>query len=175
MSVTVVTATLPERETLLKRAVGSVREQILQPSAHLIGVDYARRGGAAMKNDLAFAAQTKWIALLDDDDYLYPNHLSSLVEAAERDGSDIAYSYDDGARMYRVGFEPSALRSGSIVSHNAIVRTALFKELGGFDLIRGYDWRLWVKALDHGAKFSLVQEATWFYDLSNEWKHESRP
>jgi len=130
MSVTVVTATLPERETLLRRAVDSVREQILQPSAHLIGVDYARRGGAAMKNDLAFAAQTKWIALLDDDDYLYPNHLSSLVEAAERDGSDIAYSYDDGARMYRVGFEPSALRSGSIVSHNAIVRTALFKELG---------------------------------------------
>ena len=133
MSVTVVTATLPERETLLKRAVDSVRTQILQPSAHLIGVDYARRGGAAMKNDLALTVQTKWIALLDDDDYLYPNHLSSLVEAAERDGSDIAYSYDDGARMYRVGFEPSALRSGSIVSHNAIVRTALFKELGGFD------------------------------------------
>jgi glycosyltransferase involved in cell wall biosynthesis len=174
MSVTVITATLPEREELLQRAVTSVRLQTLLPQAHLIGTDYHRRGGAAMKNDLAFAAQTKWIALLDDDDYLYPNHLSSLVEAAERDGSDIAYSYDDGARMYRVGFEPSALRSGSIVSHNAIVRTALFKELGGFDLIKGYDWHFWVKALDHGARFTLVQEATWFYDLSNEWKHESR-
>lgn len=175
MSITVVTATLPEREELLLRAVTSVRRQTLRPQAHFIGYDYARRGGAAMKNDLCFAAETKWIALLDDDDYFYPDHLASLVEAAERDGSDIAYSYDDGAEMYRVGFEPSALRSGSIVSHNAIVRTALFKELGGFDLIKGYDWHFWVKALDHGAKFSLVQRATWFYDLSNEWQHESRP
>ncbi len=48
-----------------------------------------------MKNDLCFAAESKWIALLDDDDYFYPDHLASLVEAAEANGSDVAYSWCD--------------------------------------------------------------------------------
>jgi glycosyltransferase involved in cell wall biosynthesis len=148
MSVTVVTATLPERTDFLHRAVTSVRQQTLRPQAHLIGYDYARRGGAAMKNDLCFAAESKWIALLDDDDYFYPDHLASLVEAAETNGADVAYSWCDVS-----GANPWL----------------------GFKQVKGYDWLLWVAALQTGAKFTCVERPTWHYDLSETHPHESRP
>lgn len=180
MSVTVITATLPEREKLLERAIISVRRQILRPQAHLIGYDYARRGGAAMKNDLGFAAETKWLAILDDDDYFYPDHLASLVEAAEREQADVAYSWCDvsGANPwlgYNQSFSPDALRQSSVVSHNAIVRADLFVEVGGFKLVKGYDWLFWVAALQTGARFTCVERPTWHYDLSESHPHESRP
>ena len=180
MSVTVVTPTLPEREDFLLRSVASVRLQTLRPQAHLIGTDYARRGGAAMKNDLCFAAESKWIALLDDDDYFYPDHLASLVDAAEANGSDVAYSWADvgGANPwfgYNQPFSAQALRQTSVVSHNALIRTELFVELGGFKLVKGYDWLLWVDALAAGAKFTCVERPTWYYDLSETHAHESRP
>lgn len=174
MSVTIITATLPERAALLKRATDSVAEQLLKPDAHTIVYDYAKKGGAYTKNLACSTVRTKWIALLDDDDYLYPNHLERLVSLAESSNADVAYSPDDGAKMYREGFSPDRLRSGSIVSHNALVRAELFKELGGFEIIHGYDWSFWVRALNTGAKFVRTDEVTWFYDLSNEWKHESR-
>lgn len=180
MSITVVTATLPEREEFLHRAVTSVRVQTLRPQAHLIGTDYHRRGGATMKNDLCFAAESKWIALLDDDDYFYPDHLASLVEAAEANSADVAYSWCDvsGANPwlgYNQPFSAEALRQTSVVSHNALIRTDLFVELGGFKQVKGYDWLLWVAALQTGAKFTCVERPTWHYDLSETHPHESRP
>jgi glycosyltransferase involved in cell wall biosynthesis len=180
MSVTVITATLPERHQFLERAITSVRRQTLLPQAHLIGYDYARRGGAAVKNDLAYAAESKWVAILDDDDYFYPDHLAALVEAAETSGSDVAYSWCDvtGANPwleYNQPFDAGRLRQLSIVSHNALVRTELFVELGGFKPVKGYDWLLWVAALNTGAKFTCVERKTWHYDLSETHQHESRP
>lgn len=180
MSVTVVTATLPERSEFLHRAVTSVRQQRLQPQAHLIGYDYARRGGAAVKNDLCFAVESKWIALLDDDDYFYPDHLASLVGAGETSKSDVAYSWCDvsGANPwlgYNQPFNADALRQTSVVSHNALIRTDLFVRIGGFKQVKGYDWLFWVAALDAGAKFTCVERKTWHYDLSESHPHESRP
>lgn len=180
MSVSVITATLPERDDFLRRAVTSVRAQTLRPEAHLIGYDYARRGGAAMKTDLGFAVESTWIALLDDDDYLYPDHLASLVEAAEREHADVAYSWCDVSGQnpwlgYNQPFNPDLLKTTSIVSHNALIRTELFVELGGFKPVKGYDWLLWVAAQQVGARFTCVERPTWHYDLSESHPHESRP
>ncbi len=180
MSVSVITATLPDREKFLERAVTSVRRQTLRPDAHLIGVDYARRGGAAMKTDLGFAVESKWIAILDDDDYFYPDHLASLVEAAETSHCDVAYSWCDVSGEnpwlgYNQPFNAELLKTTSIVSHNAIVRADLFVELGGFKPVKGYDWLFWVAAHQVGARFTCIERPTWHYDLSESHAHESRP
>jgi glycosyltransferase involved in cell wall biosynthesis len=175
--ITVITATLPERADLLERAVASVALQTLRPEAHLVGVDHRRRGGAAMKNLLAYAADTEWLAILDDDDHLYPDHLLKLLAASG--DADVVYSWCDSTgdsfTAYNQGWEGvDALRGSSRVSHNAIVRTSLFKAVGGFPLERGYDWLFWIKAAEAGARFVCVPERTWFYDLDPQRWHESR-
>lgn len=177
MSVTVITATLPEREPLLREAIASVAAQTVKPTEHLIAVDYVRRGGARVFNLLAAAATTEWLAILPDDDLLYPHHLASLTEVSA--DADIVYSWCDvsGAHpweQYNRPFDPDILRRMSIVSHVALVRTQVVRDLGGWDEVQGYDWLFWVKALDAGARFRCVEHPTWHYRLETDWRHESR-
>jgi hypothetical protein len=95
-------------------------------------------------------------------------------------GADIVYSYadvvgDKSFDLYNRPFDGNLLRTSSIVSHAAFVRTELILDLGGWDNQKGYDWTFWVKALDAGAQFVSVPEKTWIYRLTPEWNHESRP
>lgn len=179
MSVTVITPTmLPERTVLLAEAVASVTAQTRKPDEHLIGVDYLRAGGARMRNVLAASVNTEWLAVLDDDDVLYPEHLARLMDAAAH--ADVVYSWcdvtgDDPWTAYNQPFDADLLRQTSIVSHNALIRTELVLDVGGWDQVPGYDWRFWHKALDAGARFVCVPERTWRYRLDATWKHESRP
>lgn len=178
MSVTVITATMPGREHLLAEAMASVAAQTYRPLDHLIAVDYVQRGGARPKNLLAETVETDWIATLDDDDILYPQHLDLLIAASE--DADVVYSWcdvtgDDPWEQYNRSFDADLLRRLSIVSHNAMVRTELVAEVGGWDEARGYDWTFWHKCLDAGARFRCVPERTWLYRLDAGWRHESRP
>lgn len=176
--ISVITATLPERSALLAEAVASVTQQTLPPDEHLVGYDYRRRGGARAYNVLASAATSDWLAILPDDDVLYPSHIERLV--AHRENADIVYSYCDvtGAdpwTAYNQPFDAEALRRTSVVSHVALVRTQLVLDLDGWDDGPAYDYRFWLKALEHGARFVSVPERTWLYRLDAGWKHESRP
>ena len=177
--ISVITATmLPERAERLAQAIASVQGQTLQPSEHLIGVDYLRKGGARVYNQLAAGASGDWLATLPDDDVLFPDHLASLHELT--DGADVVYSWaevsgDDPWLAYNQPFDPELLRRLSIVSHVALIRTELVLDVGGWDLGRGYDWRFWVKALDAGARFICLARPTWRYRLDERWGHESRP
>lgn len=177
MSISVITATmLPERSHRLAEAVASVQAQTLRPDEHLIGVDFRRTGGARIYNQLAAGADGDWLAILPDDDVLFPDHLASLIEL----GGDVAYSWaevtgPDPWTAYNQPFDPELLRRLSIVSHVALVRTELVLDLGGWDEVQGYDWLFWVKALDAGATFRCLERPTWRYRLdAGEW-HESRP
>jgi glycosyltransferase involved in cell wall biosynthesis len=155
----------------------SVAEQTHKPAAHLVGVDFARIGGARMKNALAERVDTEWIAILDDDDYLYPQHLQRLIESSA--DADVVYSYCDSPGDCFTSYNrpwggPDSVRGASIVSHNALVRTSVFKDAGCFSLQRGYDWWLWRTIADAGGRFVSVPERTWFYDLDSSRYHESR-
>lgn len=176
--VTVITATTGNRPQLLREAMDSVKAQTYAPADHLIAVDYQVRGGHRPRNLMASAVATEWLAVLDDDDLLYPNHLESLM--AQAANADVVYSWcdvegDEHFDLYNRPFDPELLRRSSIVSHNAMVRTDLVLDLGGWPEEKGYDWKLWVKALDAGARFVCVPERTWLYRLTPTWNHESRP
>ena len=47
-------------------------------------------GPAAARNKALALARGDWIAVMDSDDLMHPDRLERLVEAAERDGADIA-------------------------------------------------------------------------------------
>lgn len=176
--ITVITASLPERISQREECIRSVAAQIIPPADHLIAIDYQKVGGWRPRNMLVSQVETKWTQLLDDDDLLLPNHLATMLEHTE--GADVIYSYasvigDPAFNLYNRPFDPDLLRTTSIVSHVAMVRTELLLDLGGFENIKGYDWRFWIRALDAGAKFVSVPDVTWVYRLNPEWIHESRP
>lgn len=169
--VTVITATIPGRESLLERALSSVRNQILTPKAHMYQLDDKRAGGAATKNRLMDFVRTEWVIILDDDDELLPNHISTLYENREK--ADIIYSYAKGNGRYNRVFDFDALMNDSIVSHTAMFRAEMFRQLGGFKIAAGYDWELWKNAAQHGFSFLCLPVETWHYDLDEARPHES--
>lgn len=165
MSVTVITPSLPTRPYMLAEAARSVDAQTVRPDAHLVGVDYARAGSAVMRNRLARAALTTWLAFLDDDDLLHPHHLETLL--AHGDGADVIYSRPDGYDPTRP-FDEAALRAGNFIPVTTLVRASVFHDAGGFpsEAPNGWeDWGLWLAILDRGGRFRHVDQVTWTYRI----------
>lgn len=91
--VTVVIPTIEGREELLRRAEASVKAQQVQPGFYTIQYDVERRGAAWARNQALTRVTTDWVAWLDDDDELLPNHLRVLVKAANTSRADLVFSY----------------------------------------------------------------------------------
>lgn len=179
-SVSVITAALPSRVDMLAEAVRSVTEQTHMPVEHLIEVDYAREGSAAVRNRLVEAATGEYVAFLDDDDRFLPRHLELLTA----ENADVAYSpclldirY---AGMEQTGnpvepFDPVKLRTHNYIAVTCLVRRSLFLEVGGFRHSSEckYGWEdhdLWLRLLDAGAEFKFVPEISWSYTLHHRSK-----
>lgn len=175
LGITVVTATTPARGFLLAEAIASVAAQETKPIEHLVAVDIHATGGAHTKNKLIKSSMGDWIQILDDDDILYPHHISTLAAYANED-VDVVYSWADGENYsgwYNVPFTPEALFENNNISHNALIKKSLFDRIGLFGSEYGYDWTFWARAIAAGAKFVCVPEVTWQYRLSPNWLHES--
>lgn len=83
--VTVCIPTIPERGDLLLRAVASAQTQTYPVAAISIACAGPEEGASSTRNRAAQLAETKWIAFLDDDDELRPEHVATLLEVAERE------------------------------------------------------------------------------------------
>ena len=168
LSISVITASLPTRSAMLAEAVASVADQTFQPLEHLIAIDYEREGTGAVKTRLAGLARGDWVATLDDDDELDPEHLAVL--AAETDEADIVYSWCrvEGRPGWSPNrdFDPDALRESNFIPATALIRWHL-AENGWRDSAKcehGWeDWDFWLRALDAGARFRCVPQVTWTY------------
>lgn len=188
MSVTVCIPTIPGRDRDFSKAVRSVEKQV-EPEieieiAGFTDCDY--KGPAYGRNYMAERARTDWIAFLDDDDYLLPHHVSTLVHAQEETGADLVWPW------FRVegGTDPFPQHRGRqwnpedphLFPITVLVRRELFLDLGGFDsgimedpnepgsgrMVNGEDWRMWLRMSEAGAKFHHVNEVTWV------WRHHGR-
>jgi hypothetical protein len=178
LPITVITPSLPERSAERNFAIASVLAQSLQPAEHLVLLDYQRVGGHRPLNVLAQAVQTEWMQILCDDDALLPNHFEQLWPLCA--DADIVFSPavllgNAPWEGYNEAFDGNLLRTKSIVPHNALVRTEMFKKVGGWTQESGYDWTFWVRCLDAGARFARYPDKTWIYDLRDHVVHESRP
>ena len=196
MDLTVITVSMPQRVAMLGEAVASVAEQTLPPSAHLIRI--APPVGepnpcqlALEVNSLLAHVVTEWVAVIEDDDLWYPNHLERVATACD---ADVVYTFGKNASQTDSNrWTPDELATrlfgGNFVPYNAAIKTHVLREVGGwggeFDWERRVftetgkwapDWDLWVRVSRTGARFRCVPEVTWEYrqgpqSITRTWRH----
>lgn len=167
-SVALLTASLPERGGLLAEAIASAEAQTRPPELHLVLIDEERKGPGPLYNAAAELVDTEWIAILDDDDLLYPRHLEVLLE--DSDGADVVHSAFDVEGRDGWDWQDAHLFGCSIVQpgHNgipvtALIRREIFLEVGGFGTKRPEDANLWRAIKAAGGRFECRHERTWVY------------
>jgi hypothetical protein len=141
--VTIITATIPPRADLLARAVKSVEAQTLQPAAHLIMEDSNKLGGAAIKDKLLKKVKTKYVAVLDDDDELLPQHIEVIYKCITESDADLVYPWfryqtsGNAGHLERYFGVPWSNDDVHQVPITWIANTLMIKRAGGFS--EGYD------------------------------------
>jgi glycosyltransferase involved in cell wall biosynthesis len=174
--ITVVMPSIPPRvETLLPRAVDSVKAQTLQPAGGIscaLDVDHA--GAARTRQRALDAVRTRWVAFLDDDDTWYPHHLQTLTDLAEQRRALFVWSWFDGN-------DPFPMHRGRQMTQadphhttmTVMVATDLAKEAGFADhqdaneVWPGEDWRFILRCLELAGEhqFAHTPEITWTYQV----------
>lgn len=188
--VTVVIATIEGREAQLHRALESIAAQTYQPHDVVIVKDTERNGAYWARNQGLKCVETKYVAWLDDDDELLPDHLRVCYRAAWSENVDLVYPYPEvrGHRdplavahngrwvsPFGVPFGPEQERhlrtAGNFIPITHLVRTELVRQVNGFpkpysDEFPGEeDWGLLIRLLDAGATFHHVPKVTWIYHV----------
>jgi glycosyltransferase involved in cell wall biosynthesis len=127
------------------------------------------RGAGAARNAGVALCRGPLLAFLDDDDRFRPAKLERQVAAlvAAGDGVDAVesgYELWDGDRLVRRylpapdrDLARTLLEAPRMQPSTVLLRTAVFRELGGFDptLRRVEDWELWVRFADRHRALAL--------------------
>lgn len=176
--VAVITATVPGREELLAEARASVAGQTIR-AEHVVVADDHRAGAWHARNVGARAAGpgVEWLAFLDDDDLLDPDHLEALLAEADRTGADVVYSPPRGHRPRGIAqpFDRDALEAGNYIAVTSLVRRRAFDAVGGFPDTYAEDYALWLLLARLGYRFARVDRPTWTYRRQTSSKSTARP
>lgn len=184
-SVSVVIPTIPTRGEFLRRALASVTEQVIHPTAVHIEYDYQRFGAATTRGAALRHSTTMWTAFLDDDDEFRPDHLQVLLGAAgshvdviytgcvvfDKDGGEVPLQEEWG--RFGQQFDAALLRKKSYLPITSLVRTSLAQEAGFWPRrtendSQHEDHTFYLNMLDAGARFMHVPVKTWF------WHHHGK-
>ena len=127
-------------------------------------------GGVAHASNRALATVTgEYVVLMDHDDALEEQALFRFAQSIVTDAPDILYSdevlaAEDGETaleiVYRPAFSPELLRAHPYIVHLAGFRTALLREIGGFDesLRISQDYDLMLRATERARRVVHVPE-----------------
>lgn len=190
VDVTVLLVTLPQRFEMLARAHASIEAQKVKP-AKILAITGKREPSRApqslaeCRNRALARAKTEWVAVFDDDDIYLPDHFEKIAPFLT-DQVDIVHTYCDVYRCEDAASMPreeliEKLERTNVLTSNAAIRTEFARELGGwggpFDESSGMftntgvwsdDWDFWLRAARAGARFALVPEVTWSYQLHDD-------
>lgn len=163
--VTICTPTIPAREDLLQRAAASVAQQTT-PVEMSIALDVDGDGAAVTRNRAWRNTDTEWVAFLDDDDVLCPDHVELCLRWALETNADLVYPwfniYDasgqdmsakdplrapvDGQYVspYGVPFGDQLRREimtrNNFIPVTVLVRRQLLEDVGGFPIPGTSEW-----------------------------------
>jgi hypothetical protein len=187
VDVSVVIPTIPTRALLLQRAMESVYRQSVVPAMIMVRSDQTRLG-APQNRDLATeGVNTEWIAFLDDDDTLEPDHIRLLLAKAEKTGASLVYPWFN---VVGGGTDPFPQWEGVAWDNDEphqvpvtfLVKTEAYREVGGFSQDwdasqeedpgvdadgnrAGEDYRFILRLADAGHKIVHLRKRTW------NWNH----
>lgn len=180
-SITVCIPSIPIRKGLLERAIKSVNEQTYPVAAISVAIDHLKMGAAHNRNHALFSAQTEWVAFLDDDDVMRPNHLELLVQRQIETEADIVFPWFDtdppGGDPFPPSYETREYNPAEphMFPITTLVRKSLAWDVGGFpvnppasSVCAGEDWDFWLKMRDAGAKFAHVNARTWVWNMNGQ-------
>ncbi len=175
-------ATVPERELLRRQCVASIEAQTMRPAALLWEVDANHRGPVATFNSLASKVTTDWLFPFADDDLLDPEHFE-VLQTGLSDNVDIVYTWcrvtgrpELPETLFQIERPFHHLKSQNWIPGSAAIRTQLWKQLGGWQdpgIMKHEDWHFWVRAYNAGARFLCIPTVTWTYRVDREWSHVS--
>lgn len=188
--VTVVIPTVPPREALRVRALRSVQAQSVR-CGYAIQMDWKGLGPAATRNAALERVTTEWVAFLDDDDELDPDHIETCLAMARLSRADVVYPWFRVAggtdplavpvegelrNPYGVSFGPEQCdhltNRANFIPVTVLARTRLVLRAGGFqppsqaNSRHCEDWGLWQALLREGAVFAHLPRRTW------TWHHD---
>lgn len=187
VDVTVCTATIPTRVELLKRAVKSVENQTLKVKEHLIQLDDKKEGHALVLDNLVKNAKTKYVAILDDDDELLPNHIELLYNKILETDADLVYPHfrysnlPDGGHLEKFRNKPWDNKYPHQVPITWIAKREVVLEVdgfsGGFDIFSmqvdnegnriGQDFHLIKKLAAANKYITNIADITWIYHVGH--------
>ncbi len=109
-------------------------------------------------NDALKLAKGEFIALLDHDDFLWPNALYEVVKLLNKKPS-AQFTYSDEDKLdydgkthidpfFKPDWSPDYLRSINYITHFAVLKKSLIKKIGGFRVGTegAQDWDLFLRA-----------------------------
>ena len=177
--ITVVIPTIAPRYELLHRALASIDQQTLKPFEIIIEQDDFKEGAAIVRDRGLRQVTTPWVAFLDDDDYMHPEHLQKLTTRAMVTGADYVFSWFEtcGSDPFPPHHETYEWIDGKAPDQQiqttvtTLVRTRLAKSVGflgdrpptpdGFR--SGEDWSFTVGCSEAGARIRHLPERTWHW------------
>jgi glycosyltransferase involved in cell wall biosynthesis len=173
---------IPPRTKLLQRAITSVLAQTRPVDEIHVVIDHGRQGAAATRTRACQAASADWLALLDDDDQFYPQHVERLLACAQETGADLVWPWFDvegGTDPFPPAFfgrqwhpaEPHQFPITVLVRREALEAVGWFL-ITAEDGVRmpgwtGEDMLCWVRLSLAGFKLVHLPERTW------RWHHDS--
>lgn len=162
---------------MLLKAIGSVYEQEYAVSQLSVVTDTEGIGAGYTRNRAKNVLRTEWTCFLDDDDWLYPQHIRMLLEHAHETDADLVFPWFDVID----GWDPFPQYEGLLWDEEAphmfpitvllkteLAQSADFPEVAVSDRCSGEDWVYWQALRALGCKTSHLNEKTW------AWRHHSR-
>lgn len=153
---------------MLERAARSVRAQTV-PVEHVLAEDIHHMGAAITRAHGLALVDTEWVAFLDSDDEMDPDHIEQLLACQQETGADYMYPWfrvvggsDPFPMFFGRPFDPACPNSTTIT---ILVRTELAKAVNFARdpavQVSGEDFQFTLGCIAAGAKIVHHPARTW--------------
>lgn len=176
LSIGVLVSSHPARwqSGMLNRCLSGITSQTRQPNQVVIANDIHQLGAAWCKQNALSALTTDWVAVIDSDDEMLPQHLEVLEREQLISKADLVYSWFEPVNMsdpfpphfFTDPWDPEHPRH---TTTTIMARRDMMSKVGYEQTkVEGHpyaedDWLLSCGLIDLGAKVHHVAERTWRY------------